>query len=150
MSSRLARPPLSARQEGGPETLDGGQAPATYNHLIGRGLRREGGLRTAVFPWQRQLVRLSFHLWRFQNDPPKKEEFNINTYVFHALLPSAITLVAIFKMITRFTYRGFTPYKFTPMPGVHNRIHKDARKLVLMMRGVPVYLFSFASTLHEW
>jgi len=33
----------------------------------------------------------------------------------------------MFNILTGFTYRGLTPHKFTPMPGVHNRIKTDAR-----------------------
>jgi len=34
-------------------------------------------------------------------------------------LPSASTFVNMFNTLTGFTYRGLTPHKFTPMPGVH-------------------------------
>jgi len=27
--------------------------------------------------------------------------------------------------LTGFIYRGLSPHKFTPMPGVHNRFEKD-------------------------
>jgi len=30
-----------------------------------------------------------------------------------------------FETLTGFTYRGLAPLKFTPMPGVHNRINAD-------------------------
>jgi len=43
-------------------------------------LRRKGGLRTVGFPGERQLFRLGFHLGCFQDDPPKKEQFNIVNY----------------------------------------------------------------------
>jgi hypothetical protein len=30
----------------------------------------------------------------------------------------------MFNILTGFTYRGLTPHKFTPMPGVHNLINR--------------------------
>jgi len=29
-----------------------------------------------------------------------------------------------FETLTGFTYRGLAPHKFTPMPGVHNRLQR--------------------------
>ena len=41
-------------------------------------------------------------------------------------LPSANTYVNKSKdLLTGFTYRGLTPHKFTPMPGVHKRMQSD-------------------------
>jgi hypothetical protein len=39
-------------------------------------------------------------------------------------LPSANTFVNVLKTLTLtgFTYRGLSPHKFTPMPGVHHRV----------------------------
>jgi len=34
-------------------------------------------------------------------------------------LPSANTFVNMFNMLTGFTHKVLSPYKFTPMPGVH-------------------------------
>ncbi len=44
-----------------------------------------------------------------------------------APLPSARTFGSIdYHQHHRFSYRGLTPHKFTPMPGVHNRLNADA------------------------
>ena len=42
-----------------------------------------------------------------------------------AYLPSA-TIYVMSHDITGFTYRGLTPPKITPMPGVHRGVEKDA------------------------
>jgi len=39
-------------------------------------------------------------------------------------LPSASTFVNMFNILTGFTYRGLSPHKFTPMPGVHLTLHR--------------------------
>ena len=46
-------------------------------------------------------------------------------------LSSASILVSIFTILTGFTYRGLSPHKFTPMPGVHNALHLTAIPLAL-------------------
>jgi hypothetical protein len=35
-----------------------------------------------------------------------------------------LVLVSMYKPLTGFTYRGLSPHKFTPVPGVHNPIHR--------------------------
>jgi hypothetical protein len=42
-------------------------------------------------------------------------------------LPSASILINMFNILTGFTYRGLTPHKFTPMPGVHQTFHMTRR-----------------------
>jgi len=49
-------------------------------------------------------------------------------------LPSASTFVNMFNILTGFTYRGLTPHKLTPMPGVHNRLENG---LALRWRFMP-------------
>jgi hypothetical protein len=46
-------------------------------------------------------------------------------------LPSANTFVNLLKILTLigFTHRGLLPHKFTPMPGVHNRLQRTALTL---------------------
>jgi hypothetical protein len=45
-------------------------------------------------------------------------------------LPSARTSVSIHQYEHyRFSYRGLSPHKFTPMPGVHNWLDQMANKL---------------------
>jgi hypothetical protein len=39
-------------------------------------------------------------------------------------LSSASILVNMFTILTGFTYRGLSPHKFTPMPGVHKAIQR--------------------------
>ena len=44
-------------------------------------------------------------------------------------LPSARTFGSIhYHEHHRFSYRGLPPHKFTPMPGVHKRLHRIANK----------------------
>jgi len=38
-------------------------------------------------------------------------------------LPSASTFATIINDGTGFIYRGLSPHKFTPMPGVHQSVH---------------------------
>ena len=45
-------------------------------------------------------------------------------------LPSASILINMFNILTGFTYRGLAPHKFTPMPGVHQRIQRIANSVV--------------------
>jgi hypothetical protein len=45
-------------------------------------------------------------------------------------LPSASILINMFSILTGFTYRGLAPHKFTPMPGVHQRIQRIAKSVV--------------------
>ncbi|MEW6585582.1 MAG: hypothetical protein AB1442_08215, partial [Nitrospirota bacterium] len=43
-------------------------------------------------------------------------------------LPSARTFVSIhYYEHHRFSYRGLSPHKFTPMPGVHNLFQRSAK-----------------------
>ena len=37
-----------------------------------------------------------------------------------------LVLVSMYIPLTGFRYRGLSPHKFTPMPGVHNGIHRTA------------------------
>jgi hypothetical protein len=37
-------------------------------------------------------------------------------------LSSANTFAKMFNTLTGFTYRGLSPHKFTPMPGVHKKM----------------------------
>jgi len=41
VAGQVARPPLSARQEGGPEAHDGGRAPGTLHPAIVRGIEKK-------------------------------------------------------------------------------------------------------------
>jgi hypothetical protein len=45
-------------------------------------------------------------------------------------LPSASILINMSSILTGFTYRGLAPHKFTPMPGVHQRIQRIAKSVV--------------------
>jgi hypothetical protein len=49
-------------------------------------------------------------------------------------LPSANTFVNMLNTLTGFTYRGLSPHKFTPMPGVHKALHWTAIPLPLHPR----------------
>ena len=40
-------------------------------------------------------------------------------------LPSASTCANVQSTFAGFMYRGFSPHKFTPMPGVHKRFERD-------------------------
>jgi hypothetical protein len=42
-------------------------------------------------------------------------------------------------MVVGFTYRGLSPHKFTPMPGVHNGIKVDGKKPPRLISGVEAY-----------
>ncbi|MEW6110402.1 MAG: hypothetical protein AB1632_14735, partial [Nitrospirota bacterium] len=37
-----------------------------------------------------------------------------------------LLLISIAMNIKRFSYRGLSPHKFTPMPGVHKALHRTA------------------------
>jgi hypothetical protein len=41
-------------------------------------------------------------------------------------LPSASTCANVQNTLTGFTYRGLSPHKFTPMPGVHKKMQRTA------------------------
>ena len=51
-------------------------------------------------------------------DPPP----SFNHRVTATPLPSANTFVKMFNILAGFTYRGLSPHKFTPMPGVHKSL----------------------------
>jgi hypothetical protein len=42
-------------------------------------------------------------------------------------LPSASILINMFNILTGFTYRGLSPHKFTPVPGVHKPLDPMSR-----------------------
>jgi hypothetical protein len=42
----------------------------------------------------------------------------------------------IYQILTGFTYRELSPHKFTPMPGVHNRIQQMAGSAAALTRQV--------------
>jgi hypothetical protein len=42
-------------------------------------------------------------------------------------LPSASILINMFNILTGFTYRGLSPHKFTPVPGVHKQFQPTKR-----------------------
>jgi hypothetical protein len=42
-------------------------------------------------------------------------------------LPSASILINMFNILTGFTYRGLSPHKFTPVPGVHHQFQETLR-----------------------
>ncbi|MDP2782286.1 hypothetical protein, partial [Devosia sp.] len=46
-------------------------------------------------------------------------------------LPSANTFANIFKILTGFTYRGLSPLKFTPTPGVHHAFQRTQKSAPL-------------------
>ena len=51
-------------------------------------------------------------------DPPP----SFNHRVTATPLPSANTFAKMFTILAGFTYRGLSPHKFTPMPGVHKSL----------------------------
>jgi len=51
-------------------------------------------------------------------DPPP----SFNHRVTATPLPSANTFAKMFTILAGFTYRGVSPHKFTPMPGVHKSL----------------------------
>ena len=42
-------------------------------------------------------------------------------------LPSASIYVSVVTTVTWFTYRGLSPHKITPTPGVHQVLHRTAK-----------------------
>jgi hypothetical protein len=62
-------------------------------------------------------------------------------------LPSANTFVNVQQLLTLtgFTYRGLAPHKFTPMPGVHKRVKRTAKRpppLTLNVRALRNLIFA--------
>jgi hypothetical protein len=55
-----------------------------------------------------------------------------------------VLLLAFIIMNTyRFSYRGLSPHKLTPMPGVHNRLHGDGGALAIYVGFVHFQSFFF-------
>ncbi len=62
--------------------------------------------------------------------------------------PAAYVLLVLTKpMLTGLTYRGLSPHKFTPMPGVHNCVHKTktARGSFIICLSHNVLVLSYVS-----
>jgi len=65
-------------------------------------------------------------------------------------LPSASILINMFSLLTGFTYRGLAPHKFTPMPGVHQRIQRIAKSVVpfAIAKVPPLFAAADAGIMH--
>ena len=65
-------------------------------------------------------------------------------------LPSAIILINMFSILTGFTYRGLAPHKFTPMPGVHQRIQRIAKSVVpfAIAKVPPLFAAAYVGIMH--
>jgi hypothetical protein len=65
-------------------------------------------------------------------------------------LPSASILINMFSILTGFTYRGLAPHKFTPMPGVHQRIQRIAKSVVpfAIAKVPPLFAAADAGIMH--